>query len=59
VFSAGNVTFKEGNYHIDFNGKKSGSSAILTNMLGETGLLLQEEQSPNLKKGDKVKVILL
>ena len=59
VFSACNVLLKEGNYHINFNGKKNGSSAILTNMLGDTGLLVQEESSPDLKANDKVKVILL
>jgi len=59
IFSACNVTFKDGNYHVDFEGKKNGTSAILTNMLGSPGLLIQEEISDNLTKGDKVKVILL
>ena len=59
IFSACNVTFKDGNYHVDFEGKKNGTSAILTNMLGNPGLLIQEEISENLTKGDKVKVILL
>jgi len=59
IFSACNVCFKDGDYHINFDGKKSGTSAILTNMLGDVGLLIQEESSNNLKKGDKVKIILL
>jgi len=59
IFSACNVTFKDGNYHVDFEGKKNGTSAILTNMLGSPGLLIQEEGSSNLTAGDKVKVILL
>ncbi len=59
IFSACNVKFTNGNYHIDFEGKKSGTSAILTNMLGNPGLLIQEEESNSLKQGDKVKVILL
>ena len=59
IFSACNVTNKDGEYHINFDGKKSGTSAILTNMIGDVGLLIQEEDSMNLHKGDKVKVILL
>jgi len=58
-FTACNVNFKEGSYHVDFEGKKHGTSAILTNMLGSPALLIQEENSTNLTKGDKVKVILL
>ncbi len=59
TFTACNVTFKDGSYHIEFEGKKHGTSAILTNMLGSPALLVQEEGSANLNKGDKVKVILL
>jgi len=59
IFSACNVNFKDGNYHVDFDGKKNGTSAILTNMLGNPGLLIQEEESESLSQGDKVKVILL
>jgi molybdopterin molybdotransferase len=59
IFTACNVHFKEGSYHIDFQGKKNGTSAILTNMLSNPGLLIQEEISENLEKGDSVKVILL
>ncbi|MDC0933830.1 molybdopterin molybdotransferase MoeA [Arcobacteraceae bacterium] len=59
TFTACNVNFKEGSYHIDFEGKKHGTSAILTNMLGSPALLVQDEGSSNLTKGDNVKVILL
>ena len=59
IFTACNVSFKESEYQIDFDGKKNGTSAILTNMLGNPGLLIQNEDSSNLNKGDKVKVILL
>jgi len=59
TFTACNVAFREGNYHINFQGKKNGTSAILTNMLGNPALLIQEEQSQNLSKGDRVKIILL
>ena len=59
VFSACNVSLEDGKYFIDFDGKKSGTSAILTNMLGNIGLLIQEEDSKDLKKGDSVRIILL
>jgi len=59
AFTACNVEFQNGNYHINFDGKRSGSSAILTNMLGNCGLLFQDEDSDAISKGDKVKVILL
>ncbi len=58
-FSACNVCFRDGDYRIDFDGKKMGSSAILTNMLGVVGLLVQGEDDGSLSKGDRVKVILL
>ncbi|PIF03938.1 MAG: molybdopterin molybdenumtransferase MoeA [Arcobacter sp.] len=58
-FTACNIQFKETHYHIDFKGKKEGTSAILTNMLGDTALLIQDQNSEDLKKGDRVKVILL
>jgi len=58
-FTACNVSFKDGSYHVDFEGKKHGTSAILTNMLGDPGLLIQEDIGTNLTKGDRVKVILL
>jgi len=59
IFSACNVMFKEGSYKVNFDGKKNGTSAILTNMLDNPALLIQEEESSHLNKGDKVKVILL
>ena len=59
TFTACNVNFKDASYHINFEGKKHGTSAILTNMLGNPGLLIQEKNSSHLNKGTKVKVILL
>ncbi|MDY0180799.1 molybdopterin molybdotransferase MoeA [Aliarcobacter skirrowii] len=58
IFTACNVEYKNGEYIIDFVGKKSGTSAILTNMLGSPALLIQEENS-SLKSGDLVDIILL
>jgi molybdopterin molybdotransferase len=59
IFSACNVSLVDGEYFVDFDGKKSGTSAILTNMLGDVGLLIQTEDSQMIQKGDRVKVILL
>ncbi|MEA3383211.1 MAG: molybdopterin molybdotransferase MoeA [Campylobacterota bacterium] len=59
IFTACNVNFKDGQYHINFDGKKQGTSAILTNMLDNPGLLIQDENSGKLNKNDTVKVILL
>ena len=59
VFSACNVRYENGNYLIDFEGKKSGTSAILTNMLESPALLIQDENSTNLKAGESVDIILI
>ena len=59
IFTACNVNYIGGEYKINFEGKKNGTSAILTNMLGNPALLLQDEDSSNISKGDRVKVILL
>ncbi|MEA1915785.1 MAG: molybdopterin molybdotransferase MoeA [Campylobacterota bacterium] len=59
IFTACNLHYKNGNYTIDFKNKKQGTSAILTNLLGEAGLLIQNVDSCALKTGDTVKVIKL
>jgi len=59
TFEACNLNLINGKYYIDFDGKKSGTSAILTNMLGDTGLLIQEEVKTPLNVGDLVDVIIL
>ena len=59
VFSACNLEFRDGKYHINFNGKKNGTSAILTNMLDNPALLIQTEDSKALQKGDSVKVLVI
>ena len=59
IFTACNVRYENSQYKINFDGKKNGTSAILTNMLGDCGLLYQDENSGALKQGDKVKVIIL
>ena len=58
-FTACNYSLEEGQYFIDFKGKKSGSSAILTNMLGSTALLVTSEEDTPKEVGDKVKILLI
>jgi molybdopterin molybdotransferase len=58
-FTACNYSLEEGVYYVDFEGKKSGSSAILTNMLGSTALLVTSEEDSPKVAGDKVKILLI
>lgn len=58
-FAACRLTYENGTYVADFEGKKSGTSAILTNMLGETGLLEVSRQSGDIEAGSIVDVIHL
>ncbi len=59
IFTACNISYKKGQYYINFDKKKQGTSAILTNMLENSALLIQEENSQSIKVGDLVDVILL
>jgi len=59
TFTACNVKYENSEYIIDFEGKKQGSSAILTNMLGSPALLMQDENSDDIKAGDLVDILLL
>ena len=58
-FTACNLSFKEGRYVVDFSGKKVGTSAILTNMLGDVALIVSSENDGPLQAGERVKVIKL
>ena len=58
IFTACNLEYKNGQYFVNFKDKKSGTSAILTNMLNSPALLIQEENS-FVKSGDLVDVLLL
>ena len=58
-FIACNYSLENGQYFVDFKGKKSGSSAILTNMLHSTALLISSEEDKSKKSGDKVKILLI
>ncbi|MDF1875991.1 molybdopterin molybdotransferase MoeA [Sulfurimonas sp. SAG-AH-194-I05] len=58
-FTTCNVVVEDGQYLINFSGKKVGSSAILTNMLHNSGLMISGEEDKNLLQGTFVNVILL
>ncbi len=57
-FTACNISLEEGQYYVDFEGKKIGSSAILTNMLGDAALLVTSEDDTSKEAGDEVSVLL-
>ena len=58
-FTACNVVVEDGEYFVNFDGKKVGSSAILTNMLHGSALMVTGEDDGNLSEGTFVNVILL
>lgn len=58
-FSACNVKVEDGGLLVDFDGKKVGSSAILTNLLHGSALLVTSEDDGDLEEGTFVNVILL
>ena len=58
VFTACNIRYENGKYLVNTNGKKEGSSAILTNMLGDCALIFQNENAFGSKLGDTVEVVL-
>ncbi len=58
-FTACRVILENGSYFVDFKDKKTGTSAIMTNMLGDIGLLVTSEDDISKKSGDKVKVLIL
>jgi molybdopterin molybdotransferase len=59
IFTACNVEYINNEYSINFDGKKQGTSAILTNMLESPALLVQEDDSDDIKAGDLVDILLL
>ncbi len=58
-FRACNVEVVDGCYYCNFKGKKVGSSAILVNMLENSGLMVAGEEDAFLEAGTLVHVILL
>lgn len=59
IFTACNVEYTNNEYTINFDGKKKGTSAILTNMLESPALLIQKDDSKDIKTGDLVDILLL
>lgn len=57
-FTACNVSLVQGEYYVDFRGKKVGSSAILTNMLGDVALLVTTEDGTSKEIADEASVLL-
>lgn len=57
-FTACNLNLMQGEYYVDFKDKKVGSSAILTNMLGNVALLVTSEDDNSKEIGDEVSVLL-
>jgi molybdopterin molybdotransferase len=57
-FTACNISLYQGEYYVDFKGKKVGTSAILTNMLGSVALLETSEEEGSKEVGDEVNVLL-
>ncbi len=57
-FTACNITLLQGEYYVDFKGKKVGTSAIMTNLLGESALLVTSEEESSKEVGDEVNVLL-
>jgi molybdopterin molybdotransferase len=58
-FTACNITLEDGQYFVNFKDKKVGSSAILTNLLNESTLMISGEDDNDLSEGTFVNVILL
>ncbi len=58
-FTTCNVVVEDGEFFVNFQDKKLGSSAILTNMLGNSGLMITGEDDRDLLAGTFVSVILL
>ncbi|MDX9813742.1 MAG: molybdopterin molybdotransferase MoeA [Sulfurimonas sp.] len=58
-FSACNLVLESGAYEVNFDGKKVGSSAILTNMLNGSAILKTSPEDGDLEAGTMVSVIVL
>jgi molybdopterin molybdotransferase len=55
--TAVNLRYGDGEYKIDFRGKRSGSSAILTNMLNSSALMISDEKEGDKEAGEMVRFI--
>lgn len=58
-FTPCNIYIEDGEYFVNFKDKRAGTSAIMTNMLGDTGLLITSPDEGNKEAGEKVDVWLI
>jgi molybdopterin molybdotransferase len=58
-FTTANLEFKDGEIFANFNDKKVGTSAILTNMLQNSHLMISDENDEDLEIDSKVRIILV
>jgi molybdopterin molybdotransferase len=56
-FHAGSLELKDGKYFVDFSSKRSGTSAILTNMLGKVALVKIDTKDDDLKETQEVDIL--
>ncbi len=56
-FVACNLSYENGEFFADFKGKKNGTSAILTNMLGNVAIMQLGENEGNKKRGEVVTIL--
>jgi molybdopterin molybdotransferase len=55
--AVGNLAYHDNHYTINFKGKRAGTSAIMTNMLGDTALLMIKKESADIDAGEWVDFI--
>jgi len=57
-FTPANLEIEDGEIYINFKGKKDGTSAIMTNMLGSKALAITTPSEGSKKNGEKIKTYL-
>jgi len=57
-FTAANLSIVNGKLCVDFIGKKSGTSAIMTNMLGSVALVMTDPDDGDKESGETIKTLI-
>ena len=57
-FTPCNIHFNKGEIEVDFKGKKDGTSAIMTNMIGVSALAVTKENDTDLNIGDYINLFI-
>jgi len=52
------LSFEDNKYVVDVRGKKSGSSAILTNLIKNNSIMILKEGFYTLKAGEEVEIVI-